>query len=163
MRRKERKRELERSMERKRLDEEMRPFRKAGLDKNPTNGLLRVLRKVLRVPIAEIAEKVGVARSTLFDFEVRELDCSITLRSMCRVADAMDCKMVYGIVPLHGKTMEELVEERYWRRELERRDQGTGIREQGSGVREHWSVKSELLVGDADDAAGVAPGDQQPE
>lgn len=81
MRRKERKRELERRMERKRLDEEMRSFRKAGLQENPTNGLLRAVRTVLRVPIAEMAGKVGAVSSTLFDFERRELDCSITLRS----------------------------------------------------------------------------------
>jgi transcriptional regulator with XRE-family HTH domain len=123
---------MERGKERKRLDEELKPFRKAGLEKSPTNGLLRAVRKVLRVPIAEMAGKVGVARSTVFDFERRELDSSITLRSMCRMADAMGCKMVYGIIPRGGKTLEELAEERLWRSVLEAVDGEEGTDAAGS-------------------------------
>lgn len=119
MRRKAKKRELERSAERKRLDEEMRPFRRAGREENPTNGLLRAVRQALRVSAVEIGENAGVSRDAVFDFERRELESSITLRSMSKLADAMDCKMVYGIVPKGGQTLEELVEERLWRSVLE--------------------------------------------
>jgi hypothetical protein len=33
---------------------------------------------------------------------------------MSRMAQAMGCKMVYGIVPEGGKTLEELAEYRLW-------------------------------------------------
>ncbi len=107
-------RERERKILRKRLDEEMRPFRRAGNDKNPTNGLVRAVRQALRVPVAEIMEKMGVHRSVVFELERNELKNTITIRSMLRVADAMGCKVVYGIVPKGGKTLEELAEERLW-------------------------------------------------
>jgi predicted DNA-binding mobile mystery protein A len=99
----------------RKLDREMQPFRRAGKDENPTNGLLRAVRKALRVPVAEIAGKMGVNRSGVFDLEARELKSSATLRSMSRMAEAMGCKLVYGIVPNYGETFEELAEERYWR------------------------------------------------
>ena len=108
-----------RSMERrvllKKLDKEMRHYRLAAREENPTNELLRTLRKVLRVPMKEMAEKMGVVESALFQLEGREGTGSITLRSLQRMAEAMGCKVVYGVVPLNGKSLEELAEERLWR------------------------------------------------
>jgi hypothetical protein len=45
----------------------MQPYRRAGMAKNPTNQLLRAVRQALRVPVAEIAEKMEVCRSVVFD------------------------------------------------------------------------------------------------
>ena len=64
--------ERDRKLLRRRLDEEMMPFRKAGRERNPTDGLLRAVREALRIPLAEIAEKSGVGRSTVNDLERRE-------------------------------------------------------------------------------------------
>jgi transcriptional regulator with XRE-family HTH domain len=107
-------REKERRLARKKLDVEMRPYRRAGKEKKPTNGLLRAVRQTLRVPVAEIAEKIGVNRSGVLDFEKGEMKNSITLRSMSRMAGAMGCKLVYGIVPKNGMTLEDLAEARLW-------------------------------------------------
>ena len=106
-------RERERNYARKRLDLEMRSYRQAGREKNPTNGLLRAVRQTLNIPVAEVAKKMGVCRSVVFDLEAREPRNTITLKSMSRMAQAMDCKVVYGIVPNGGKKLEDLVEERY--------------------------------------------------
>jgi transcriptional regulator with XRE-family HTH domain len=91
----------------------MRSYRQAGREKNPTNGLLRAVRQTLHVPVAEIAEKMGVCKSVVLDLETREPKNTITLKSMSRMAQAMGCKVVYGIVPNGGKKLEDLVEERY--------------------------------------------------
>ena len=107
-------RERERKLERKRLDIEMRSFRRAGTEKCPTEGLLRAVRQALRVPVAEIAGKMGVNRSVVFALEARELKNTATVRSMQRMAEAMGCKVVYGIVPAGGKKLEGLAEERLW-------------------------------------------------
>jgi len=34
-----------------------------------------------------------------------------TLRSLGRMAEAMGCKVVYGVVPINGKTLEYMAEE----------------------------------------------------
>jgi transcriptional regulator with XRE-family HTH domain len=123
-------REGERVLARRRLDLEMRPYRRAGLTKKPTNGLLRAVRQALRVPVAEIAGKMGVSRSEVFDLEEREPRNSISLRSLSRVAQAMGCKVVYGIVPVGGKTLAQLAEERLWTNVLGKsREQGSWNRE----------------------------------
>ena len=68
---------------------------------------------MLNIPVAEVAKKMGVCRSVVFDLEAREPRNTITLKSMSRMAQAMSCKVVYGIVPNGGKKLEDLVEERY--------------------------------------------------
>jgi len=125
-------RERERKLARKRLDFEMRPYRRAGMTKDPTNELLRAVRQALRVPVAEIAQKMGVHHSAVFDLEAREPKNTISLRSMSRMAQAMDCKVVYGIVPRGGKTFEDLAGERLWASVL---GVDAGVRDQESGTR----------------------------
>jgi DNA-binding XRE family transcriptional regulator len=122
-------RERERKLARRKLDVEMRPYRRAGREKNPTNELLRAVRHALRVPVAEIAVKMGVNRSAVFDLEAREVKNTITLRSMTRMAQAMGCKVVYSIVPSGGKTLEALAEERLWASVLGVGTEGLGSRE----------------------------------
>lgn len=117
-------REAERKLARKRLDVEMRNYRRSGIDRKPPQELLRAVRQALGVPMAEIARKLGLNRSVLYDLEQSEGRRAIELRSLDRVAEAMGCRLVYGIVPRGGKTFEALAEVRLWRSVL-------GIGEQG--------------------------------
>jgi DNA-binding Xre family transcriptional regulator len=109
---------IERKLLRKKLDREMRYYRLAAREHNPTNGLLRAVREALRVPLKEMTERTGVERSGLLGLEEREETGSITLRSLERMAEAMGCKVAYGLVAADGKTFEEMAEERLWREVL---------------------------------------------
>ena len=104
-------RERERKIVRRRLDVEMRPYRRAAMETDPTDGLLSVVRQVLRIPVLEVAGKVGVERSVLYGLETSERRRTITLKSLNRVAKAMGCRVVYGVVPEGGLTFEELADE----------------------------------------------------
>jgi transcriptional regulator with XRE-family HTH domain len=134
---------------RRRLDVEMRPFRRGAADKDATQGLLRAVRLALRIPMDEIAQTMGIRRTNVFYLEERERKGTIGMQALCRSAEAMGCVMVYGIVPRGGKTMEALYEERLWAAvlgvpELNRRERegvaaagaAAGVRCQVSGIRE---------------------------
>ncbi len=108
----------EREWERKKLDKEMRPFRQAHKQKHPTQELLRAVRQVLGVPMAELARKAGVNRSVIFRLERSEQRQTISLNAMARVARAMGCTVVYGIVPFSGETLAELADRQKWERRL---------------------------------------------
>jgi hypothetical protein len=62
--------------------------------------------------------------SVVFDFEDREVSGAILVSSLARVAEALGCKLVYGIVPQRGQTYEEVAEEREWEQILERKKRG---------------------------------------
>ena len=116
-------------MLRRRLDKEMGAFRRAGRDLSPTDGLLRAVRQALEIPVGEIAAKVGVVKSVVFAYERGELNATIQLGTMARMAGAMGCKLVYGLVPTNEKTLESLAEERIWKQMMEARDRECRERE----------------------------------
>lgn len=117
---------------RRELDMEMGPFRRAGREQNPTDSLLRAVRQSLEIPIGEIAAKLGVVKSVVLGYEMGELRNTIQIGTMERVARAMGCRLVYGIVPRKGKTLEALAEERLWQQMLEERVQRSGVRDRKS-------------------------------
>jgi transcriptional regulator with XRE-family HTH domain len=127
-------REVERRLVRRKLDAEMKVFRQAARRKNSTQVLLRAVRLTLNIPVKEISEKMGVDRSVMYGLEDSERNRTITLRSLGRMAEAMGCRVVYGVVPLEGKTLDTVADERLWRKVLG--TEGTGNREQGIGNRE---------------------------
>ena len=104
----------DRKLMRRRLDVEMRPFRRGAADKDATQGLLRAVRLAMRIPSREIAAKMGIRESNVFCLEERERKLTIGMQSMMRAAEAMECVVVYGIVPRDGLTMEALYERRLW-------------------------------------------------
>lgn len=105
---------------RQRLDEEMRPFRSAGREKDATQGLLRAIRQAVGIPMAEVVAKSGVGMSEVDRLERAELTGTITMRALSRQAEAMGCDMYYGIVPKGGMTLERLTAMREWKEFLKR-------------------------------------------
>jgi transcriptional regulator with XRE-family HTH domain len=115
-------RDEQRDFARKALDRELRPFRVAGKEKHPTQKLLRRVRQVLGIPVAEIAQKLFVNRSVLLRLEQSEARETISVRALGRVACAMGCKVVYAVIPNDGKTLEEMADRRKWTKLLEESD-----------------------------------------
>jgi transcriptional regulator with XRE-family HTH domain len=118
----------ERVLARRRLDKELKYYRWAGREKNPTSGLLRAVRHARGVPAAEILREIGVNPSVLFRLEQSEERGTISLNGLDRVAQAMGCKLIYAVVPRSGGTLEEMAEKR-----LMTRGQGSGVRGQEDG------------------------------
>lgn len=100
------------------LDEEMVPFRRGAKQKHPTRDLLRAIRQSMSIPAQEIANKLGIGRTAVFEAELRESRRTISLQMLERMAAAMECEVVYGVVPLHGRTLQYMAVERLWREVL---------------------------------------------
>jgi len=119
-------REEQRAIARRKLDKELRYYRLAANQENATEGLLRVIRQVMGFPMAEIAGELSVNRSVVFRLEQSEIQGTISLNNMDRVANAMGFVLVYAIVPLDGETLEQMADRRMWEKllgKIEIRDQ----------------------------------------
>lgn len=77
----------------------------------PTRGWLRAVREALGLSQQAVANATKVKRQTLLKFENAEAEDRITLRNLRRVAEAMDCELVYAIVPKFG-SIRDLAESR---------------------------------------------------
>ncbi len=86
-------------------------FDAAKQEARPQRGWLRAIREGLGLTLENVGKKLGQSRRRIQEFEEAEAKDRITLHSLRRVAAAMDCELVYAIVPKSG-TITELAERR---------------------------------------------------
>ena len=88
----------------------------------PSGGWLRTIREALGRTQRQQAALVGIAAPTLHKSERAESEGRITLAHLRRLADGLDCELVYAIVP--RRPLKEVVEARA---ELVAREQVRGV------------------------------------
>jgi predicted DNA-binding mobile mystery protein A len=99
----------DRTFARKSLDMRLAAWR--NLDPvRPHRGWLRAIREALGMTYKDVAHRLRVTQATASGFEKREVDDSITLGSLRRAAEAMNCRLVYAIVP--DIALEQIVRDR---------------------------------------------------
>jgi predicted DNA-binding mobile mystery protein A len=86
----------------------------------PPRGWIRAIRETLGMPRAELARRLGVTGQAVAKLEGSEAEGSIRLDSLRRAAEALDCTLVYALVP--NASLEEIVDRRA--HELARRQVG---------------------------------------
>lgn len=67
--------------------------------RTPNEGWLRTVRKALHMTGAQLARRCGVSRALISKTELAELEGTVTLRNLSKLAESIDCKLVYAIVP----------------------------------------------------------------
>jgi predicted DNA-binding mobile mystery protein A len=98
----------------KQLDEKLRPIRKLPTHDAPKGGWIRALRSALGFTGVDLASRLEIAPSSLSALEGSEVAGTISLNSLRKVAHAMDCELVYSVVPRTSlaKMMERRAEEK---------------------------------------------------
>jgi predicted DNA-binding mobile mystery protein A len=95
----------------KQLDRSLEAFRAAQSLPRPQKGWIRTIREAMGVSAAELGRILGSSRQLPLQLEKAEAEDRITLKSLRNVANALDCDLVYALVPRAG-TMRELIENR---------------------------------------------------
>jgi predicted DNA-binding mobile mystery protein A len=67
--------------------------------KTPARGWLRAVRDAIALSQAEVSRRLGIKRQSYSDLELAEARGTVSLNSLQRAAEAMDCDLVYFIVP----------------------------------------------------------------
>lgn len=88
-----------RSEARRHLDARLDAFRPLVDEPRPARGWVRAIRDALGMSGAELGSRLGVRQSTVDQLERSEANETIKLESLRRVADALDCDLVYALVP----------------------------------------------------------------
>jgi predicted DNA-binding mobile mystery protein A len=76
----------------------------------PKEGWIRTLRKALGMSSPQLAERLEVSKSQASQIERMEIEDRITLKQLRRVADALDCDLVYALVP--RQSVENMIRDR---------------------------------------------------
>ena len=97
------------------LERHLQPFRGVRTER-PETGWARSIREVLGMTKEQLGARVGLTVSAISTLERSERNGVITIRSLQRLAEGLDCDLVYAIVPRRGRTLDEMVHERgLWR------------------------------------------------
>ncbi len=76
----------------------------------PPRGWIRAIREALGMTTAQLAGRLGIAQSSAVGLEKSEAARTITLETLGRAARALDCRLVYALVP--REPLESLVRNR---------------------------------------------------
>ena len=76
----------------------------------PPRGWLKAIREALGLTTRQFAKRLDLSQSRVVEIEKAEISGSITLDSLRRAAEALDCRLVYALVP--AAPLEEIVEQR---------------------------------------------------
>lgn len=74
-------------------------FREVGEIVRPPHGWISTLREAMGLTLADLALRLKVTPPAVRSFEIAEAEDRITLRSLRRTAEALDCDLVYAFVP----------------------------------------------------------------
>lgn len=83
---------------RRHLDRQVSAIRAEAFLK-PPKGWIRAVRDALGLTTRQLAARMKRAQPSITAFERNEVTEAITLRSLREAAEAMDCRLVYAIIP----------------------------------------------------------------
>jgi predicted DNA-binding mobile mystery protein A len=100
----------DRATARRQLDKRLKFLQRADNLARPPFGWIKAIREALGMTTAQLGKRMGVSQPRAVTIEKAERSSSITLESLERAAHALDCRLVYALVP--GKSLEEAVRDR---------------------------------------------------
>jgi predicted DNA-binding mobile mystery protein A len=99
-----------RALARRQIDKQLRPLKNADALVTPTRGWIRPIREALGMTTRQFAKRLGVSQPRAMTLEQSETRGTLTLESLERAAQALNCRLVYAFVP--AKSLETLAIER---------------------------------------------------
>lgn len=91
------------------LDEKLKNFKLALGTSIPKSGWVKAVRESLGMTSAQLAERMGIRQSGVILMEQREVEKKVTLETLQRAAHAMECELVYALVP--RESLEKIVDD----------------------------------------------------
>jgi predicted DNA-binding mobile mystery protein A len=100
------------------LESKLTPWRQIpNRAARPHGGWIRAIREALGMTADDLATRMGVAQSSLTRLEKSEQARTIRLDTLARAAEAMECDLVYALVP--RRPLGDVVSDQAGRRAME--------------------------------------------
>ncbi|MFI4985969.1 MAG: mobile mystery protein A [Alphaproteobacteria bacterium] len=81
------------------LDRRLNAIRQVARFAPPVHGWIKAIRQALGMSSLQFARRLGVRPPSVVDLERSEAKATIQLSTLRRVAKALDCTLVYALVP----------------------------------------------------------------
>ncbi len=134
------------------LEDTLRPFRRVARAAIPNGGWIRAIREALGMTNVQLARRTHKAPQTIEDIQKSEANGTIQLNTLRELAEALNCTVVYALVP--NKPLTQMLRDRAQEKAQSRlrtishsmrlEDQGVGPREE---ARQLEILAQRLLAG----------------
>jgi predicted DNA-binding mobile mystery protein A len=127
------------------VDSALAPFREIPGADPPHAGWIRAIREASGMSIRQLAERMGVSKTTAATLERNEAAETVKLSSLRAVGEALGCELVYALVP--HTSLEDWVRQRarvVAERAVGRVSQSMNLEDQAIPVEEEERQISEL-------------------
>ena len=68
----------------------------------PPTGWIKAVRLALGMSLQQLANRISITKQSVLEMERREMEGSISLKSLRETALVLDMELVYGFVPIDG-------------------------------------------------------------
>ena len=92
-------------------DRKLTVFKSAENEIIPSRGWLNVVRTALNMTLQQLGGRLNITAQSAKDVELREAAGTITINRLREAAQAMNMKLVYGLIPMDG-SIEKMIEKR---------------------------------------------------
>ena len=87
------------TLARKHLERRQAPLRDQQNLTRPPRGWIRAMREAFGMTTRQLAQRIGKVQSAVVEMEKSEARDSISLATLRQAAEALDCTLVYALVP----------------------------------------------------------------
>lgn len=107
------KKKLKSKIQRLIIEKKISPWKKLRMERRPPSGWLKAVRGALGINTRQLAKRCGVQHSSILRIEKSETQGKVSIDSLKKIASAMDCQLVYAIVPKTGhNSLEDIIDHR---------------------------------------------------
>jgi predicted DNA-binding mobile mystery protein A len=68
----------------------------------PSDGWIRAIRKSLGMSVRQLATRMGVSQQAVSQLEAKELSETVSIKTLRKAAEALNCRLVYALIPNDG-------------------------------------------------------------
>lgn len=86
-------------------------FKKMSFESKPKNGWIKTIRQALSMPLAFVANKLNISEQSVNQLENNEAFETISLKSLRKLAEAIDCELHYAIIP-RERSLQKIIKKR---------------------------------------------------
>ncbi len=90
------------------LDRMIKPIVEAGDFAMPERGWINLIRNTINISEEQFSDRLKLNRGGIFSLERSEKDGSISIDTLSEVAEALEMKLIYAIIPKDG-TLDQFI------------------------------------------------------
>ncbi len=109
---------MRRDLARKNLDLRLSQWQSTSDFARPPRGWIHAIREAIGMTAAQLGTRLKVSQPRVFALEKDEIRDALTLETISRAAQALDCTFIYALVP--NTSLENMVSERIRKKVAER-------------------------------------------